>query len=42
MSWDTSRYVGLQATGQQIKHYCVQAMDMTGVEGSGGIDPAGM
>lgn len=41
MSWDTSRYIGLQAIGLQITHYCIEAMGMIGAEGSGGIDPAG-
>lgn len=41
LSYDVSRYVSIQSVGYGIDHYCVQALNMPGVQGTGGIDSAG-
>ena len=40
MSWDTSRYLPIAQVGQQINHYCVEAMGLP-ISGTGGIDRVG-
>lgn len=37
MSWDTGRFLPIAQVGQQINHYCVEAMGLP-VGGYGGID----
>lgn len=41
LSWDVSRWSPIQQTGLAINHYCVEALGMRGVVGTGGIDPVG-
>lgn len=41
LSYDLSRYLGIQSVGRGINHYCVEALGMPGVTGTGGIDSAG-
>ena len=40
MSWDTGRYLPMAQIGQQINHYCVEAMGLP-VAGRGGVDRVG-
>ena len=40
MSWDTGRGGPVRQIGEQINHYCVEAMGLP-VSGSGGIERCG-
>ncbi|KAG6990996.1 hypothetical protein G7Y79_00059g091810 [Physcia stellaris] len=40
MSWDTGRYLPIAQVGQQINHYCVEAMGLP-VAGRGGVERVG-
>lgn len=41
LSYDVSRYLSIQSVGFGISHYCVEAMGIPGLQGTGGIDSAG-
>ena len=41
LSYDVSRYLGVQSVGLGINHYCVEALGIPGVQGTGGIDSTG-
>lgn len=41
LSYDVSRYQSLQSVGFGISHYCVEALGIPGVQGTGGIDTTG-
>lgn len=41
LSYDVSRYLSIQSVGNGISHYCVEALGIPGLDGSGGIDSTG-
>lgn len=41
-SWDTARYRTILAPGQLIRHHCVEALGIPGLQGSGGMEAAGI
>jgi hypothetical protein len=41
LSWDSARYQSISATGQLIRHHCVEASGIPRLEGSGGMEVAG-
>lgn len=41
LSYDVSRYLSIQSVGFGISHYCVEAIGIPGLQGTGGIDSAG-
>lgn len=41
LSYDISRYLGIQSVGLGISHYCVEALGIPGLQGTGGIDATG-
>ena len=41
LSYDVSRYLSIQSVGSGIAHYCVEALGIPGLEGTGGIDSTG-
>ena len=41
LSYDVSRYLGLQSVGMGVTHYCVEALGIPGLQGTGGIDSTG-
>ena len=41
LSYDLSHYPSIQSVGYATNHYCVQALNMPGIPGTGGIDSAG-
>lgn len=42
LSWDSARYQTISATGQLIRHHCVEALGIPRLEGSGGMEVAGI
>ena len=43
LSYDVSRYLGIQSVGFGIAHYCIEALGIPGLQGTGtgGIDSTG-
>ena len=41
LSYDVSRYLSIQSVGFGISHYCVEALGIPGLQGTGGIDSTG-
>lgn len=41
LAYDVSRYMSIWSVGRGINHYCVEALGMPGVQGTGGIESTG-